>query len=355
MNILLLIPNLNTGGAENLVCSLYNEYKKRSDINVYILVMYPINQNWGLISNIKNPDNLYSLNKNKGFDIRMYWKIFCFIKKYNIDIIHAHTSTVPYILLSALFFRHRKFFVTVHTDANRESSGITKLHRFLLYKMKLCTPIAISQETAQSFREVYHSPISVIENGVPIPSFTNDEIPINTMGGKVFVHIGRFHKIKNQLMLVQVFDSLIKEGYDVNLIMIGRNSDDDVYLSLKGYFSDRIRWIGEQKNPVRFLINADAFCLSSLMEGSPMSILESFSIGCPVITTPVGGCKKLVNEMNGVLSKDCTKEEYIKAVKYFLSLSQQEISSLRNNAKKDFIEKYNISITADRYIDLYNH
>lgn len=291
--------------------------------------MYPIDQNWGLISNVKNTDNLYSLNKKKGFDIRMYWKIFSFIKKYNIDIIHAHTSTVPYILLSALYFQRRKFFVTVHTDANRESSGITKFHRFLLYKMKLCIPIAVNQETAQSFKDVYHFPISVIENGVPFPSFTKEDVPIEAINGRIFVHIGRFHKIKNQLMLVQVFDSLIREGYNVNLIMIGRKSDDDIYLSLKNYFSDRIRWIGEQKNPVRFLLNADALCLTSLMEGAPMSILESFSVGCPVITTPVGGCKKLVNKKNGVLSKDCTKEKYIEAVKSFLNFSQREILSLK--------------------------
>ena len=37
--------------------------------------------------------------------------------------------------------------------------------------------------------------------------------------------------------------------------------------------------------------------LSSISEGMPLSVLESFAAGCPVITTDVGCCKELINKV----------------------------------------------------------
>ena len=39
-----------------------------------------------------------------------------------------------------------------------------------------------------------------------------------------------------------------------------------------------------------YMIAADAMCLSSKMEGMPMTIIEAFSVGLPALCTPVGGC-----------------------------------------------------------------
>lgn len=56
-------------------------------------------------------------------------------------------------------------------------------------------------------------------------------------------------------------------------------------------------WIsGEEKDKI--FKNASIFCLPSYAEGFPMAVLDAWSYGLPVITTPVGGIPDIAN--NGV-------------------------------------------------------
>ena len=48
-------------------------------------------------------------------------------------------------------------------------------------------------------------------------------------------------------------------------------------------------------NVTEWLGKFDFTMLSSISEGMPLSVLESFGAACPVITTDVGCCKELVN------------------------------------------------------------
>lgn len=52
-------------------------------------------------------------------------------------------------------------------------------------------------------------------------------------------------------------------------------------------------------NVLEYMENFDFTILTSISEGQPLSVLESFAAGRPVVTTDVGCCRELVNGMKG--------------------------------------------------------
>ena len=123
---------------------------------------------------------------------------------------------------------------------------------------------------------------------------------------------------------------------------------------MKPYLSDRIVYIGEQPNIRAIMSVADAFCLSSVMEGMPITIIEAFSVGCIPIVTPVGGCiNMLENGVNGYISSSSNLNDYTKSLITFATTSINDLQKISNNGIETFKNNYSISQTAKRYLELF--
>jgi glycosyltransferase involved in cell wall biosynthesis len=59
---------------------------------------------------------------------------------------------------------------------------------------------------------------------------------------------------------------------------------------------DVFRFLGYRADPIRVLVAADVFCLSSRFEGLPISLLEAMAAGLPVVATRVGGIPAVVTD-----------------------------------------------------------
>jgi glycosyltransferase involved in cell wall biosynthesis len=86
----------------------------------------------------------------------------------------------------------------------------------------------------------------------------------------------------------------------------------------------------------------DLFINVSESEGIPVTIMEAFSFGIPVIATDVGGTKELVNNKNGILvHKDVKPEELALQINHVIELSLEQREELSNNAFNSWNEKFN--------------
>lgn len=104
-------------------------------------------------------------------------------------------------------------------------------------------------------------------------------------------------------------------------------------------------WLGPEKLE-DLLRRTDIFVLPSFAENLPMSIIEAFSFGIPVITTPVGAISDMVqNERNGLIVPPGDVDALTRALHRLL-----EEPGLRERfgqvARQDHAEKYEL----DAYI-----
>lgn len=354
MRILQTCRSLGAGGIEAMVCGLANELAKADAVTVCTLKK-PFQGD--LFYNRLSPEvNKQSINQSdKDSPIHTVLQVVRFIQKGNFDIVHIHGFFYFYLLAILLLHKKTKFYYTVHSDAYKENNPwdlrLIKIKR-LCFQKGWVKPITISHASKESFTKLYGCESKLIHNGTPRPLFSSENQISKykiTNGTKVFFHAGRICPEKNQTMLCRVFDRLIKEGEDVSLIIAGPFHVAASYDEIKPFFSNRIRYIGEQSDVPSLMHYSDAFCLTSHYEGMPIVLIEAFASGCTPICTAVGGVVNMITDgVNGFLAQDTSENCYYQTVRRFLKLPESKISEIRDNCIRTF-EHYDINKVAQEY------
>ena len=358
MKILEIIPHLQSGGGEKFTVDLTNALADAGH-DCTIATLYNPNTNDILRSYIEPKVNTLSFNKRLGADFRCMFRIYKYIRKHKPDIVHAHLSAIMYILVAAIFCRKTRFYATIHSEAKREAgAGLSKWIRKFLFKCNLTKAITISEESEKSFEDFYGFSTTMIQNGCSkykaSANSIEQYIKYRENVDFLFMHAGRIHKVKNQEMLVKAFDKVVKNGVNARLIIAGRAEDKEVYKQIEPYLSDKIMYIGEQSDIRAIMSVSDGFCLSSTMEGMPITIIEAFSVGCVPIVTPVGGGINMIqNEYNGYISKSVSIDDYYASIMQFANVSKEIKERLKLQCLKEYQEKYSIDNTAKNYINIF--
>lgn len=81
------------------------------------------------------------------------------------------------------------------------------------------------------------------------------------------------------------------------------------------------------------MLCSDAFCLSSIYEGLPITLIEALACGCIPLSTPVSGVVDLVvNNENGFISANFTLDSYVEVLLRYLknheSINKQRLLEL---------------------------
>ena len=112
--------------------------------------------------------------------------------------------------------------------------------------------------------------------------------------------------------------------------------------------------LGVKTNIADYLSLSDALICSSSMEGLPLVILEALSLGKPIVTTPAGAIGEIiVNNENGFVTKDFSKEALIEQIACFIQSSDDSKIKIRENNIKKFNANYTIGICAQKYLKIY--
>lgn len=136
----------------------------------------------------------------------------------------------------------------------------------------------------------------VIENGVSYEKFSN--IPLKEEDG--WVDIGavvRMAPIKDIKTMIYAFYELNVKKPKVRLHIMGGVDDEEYaeecYDIVERAGIKNIIFTG-RVNVVEYMEKLDFTILTSLSEGQPLSVLESFAAGRPCVTTDVGCCRELL-------------------------------------------------------------
>lgn len=308
------VYRLAIGGMENVVLQIVNDLPRESFRHTIIAITDVEPE---LVKKIKNSSvNIVELKKPPGQPWRLYPKVFRLLRRIRPDVVHscniAAMEFLPVVALAGVPLR-------VHVEHGmdiREISGQASHYQWLrrLYKPFVSRYIAVSTRETGIYRRigVPIQAISVIPNGVDTKVFrpreATDALPVGFPfePGRDWVvgTVGRQAEIKNPLLLVEAFISLVKTGganaERARLVLVGDGP-------LNGRILERIReaqlenrvWLPGGRSDVAVILRVlDCFVLPSLSEATSCALLEAMATGLPVIATDVGGNAEILE--NGV-------------------------------------------------------
>jgi glycosyltransferase involved in cell wall biosynthesis len=226
------------------------------------------------------------------------------IRQECVEVVHVHSGCWFKGALAARICGIHNIIYTLHGASDAQTWLYMQLER--IASSFTSSIVVVSDDLAEQMRSAGHIPmnkVSVIINGINTEKFSG--IPINKKSGPTLIGtIARLAPVKDFGTLLRAMRIVLDEGADVTLDLIGDGSERErlEQLTVELGISDRVRFPGFQRDTPQRLAEMDIFVLSSLSEGTSISILEAMSSGKPIVATAVGGNTALVKEgKNGFL------------------------------------------------------
>lgn len=223
----------------------------------------------------------------------------------------------------------------VASSTNQKSVHIAWMHGYDAgitlrpFYEKMDKVICVSKEGAQRFEKDTEGKIPVdfsynLVNDVVVREMGNCAIEKEKTSAITFVGVGRLETGKGFLRLLQCAGRLKKEGYQLNIWLIGDGPQkEELCRTVKQLnLDEEVTFWGEQKNPHAITSKSDVFVCPSYGEGYSTACTEAIMLGIPVITMEVGGAKEIIEDAQAGILAGTEDEELYTSMKMVLENPQ---------------------------------
>jgi len=219
----------------------------------------------------------------------------------NIPILIARASNIPHE--QQMYEGFKSKFYSLFTGMSYKG-----------YKRIVCQSDEMKQSLIHTYN-VNQKLITVISN----PVIQTNKIKETKVPAKVYrlLVVARFSAEKGLDRLVDIMADL-PENYHLNFAGTGVLKDKIIQKVKALGLDSRLKFLGEIRNIHEVMVQHDLMVLASYTEGFPNVVLESLTVGLPVVTFKVGGVPGLIMDgFNGYVIEQGDlkgfKEKIIKA------------------------------------------
>jgi glycosyltransferase involved in cell wall biosynthesis len=228
------------------------------------------------------------------------------LTKLRPDVAHIHSGLWLKAAVAARYACVPRIVHTLHGVGVADPWYLRWLHRAAAARTDLVVAVAASLgHYVTKALGVPESKVRVILNGVstrryaprPAAAALRSQLEI-PQGAFVVGNVARMHPVKNHSMLLDAFAQLRQECPEAFLLLVGDGAQRGALerqIEALG-LEPHVRITGVVDDTAPLLNQMDLFVLSSLIEGTSMSLLEAMSSGVPVIATAVGGNPALLGD-----------------------------------------------------------
>lgn len=168
------------------------------------------------------------------------------------------------------------------------------------------------------------------------------------------VTIARLSEEKGIVRTIKVINHLVNKGYKIRWHLIGEGIErNKIEESITEYrLEENIILYGNQKNPYKFMVNADLFLLPSFHEAAPMVFEEAKCVGLPILTTRTTSASEMVENTNSGWTCHNSSDGIKETLKYILD-NRDEHSKIKENLKNKMftnelaLKQFNIMINGE--------
>jgi glycosyltransferase involved in cell wall biosynthesis len=293
------------------------------------------------------------------------------LRKYNIPIVH---TVHDYNLICP---------ITTSIDNNGNICEACKGKYFYKCILKRCFKgnflKSLILSLALYFRIKVYNPLQIIDGFVFVSEFTynkhlqympglknSDSIILHNFNSitqttiitkknsKYFIYLGRLSYEKGLNTLILAFSQL----KDIKLKIIGTGPQETFLKeAVLKTGTDNIEFAGfKSGDELKSIISQASFNIvpSEWWENNPLSIIESYSVGVPVIGANVGGIPEIiVDGETGYLFEMKNADHLAKVILNANSLSTEEYMTMSNHCIKYALDKFNKEEYVKKIVDFY--
>ena len=347
---ILFIVEAMGGGVFTYIVNLSNELVNKYDMYIAYAVrkQTPLNYKEFFDTRI----NLIKVNNfcreiNPINDCKSIFEVKQIVKKIEPDIIHLHSSKAGVIGRIAFNGKKTPIFYTPHgysflmQNYKPIKRIIFKVIETVLAKRNCVTISCGEGENIESLKLTKRA--CFVNNAVNTSELQKimDKTIIKQHAFTVYT-LGRICYQKNP----QLFNTIAENMPNVKFLWIG---DGEMREELKSDNIEITGWV-TRAEAIKMAMNADAFILTSLWEGMPISLLESMYMKktC-IVSNSIGNNDVIHNNENGYVCDSV--EEYVKSI---TEIQVGKEHKYADRAYEDVSNFYDCKVQAKRYSEIYD-
>lgn len=357
-----LISSLCNEGPVNVVYNIIR-YIDFSKFGVSIITFIPEKENSRLDDFRKFPIQIYQLSPAKMVGMTtIYGLLKKKLHEINPDELHAHCPRSLY-LMPFLPKRYKKIY-TIHIYPGEQQIQLYgnwkgKIVIWLNHVFtKLCDlPIGCAESVGVQYRQNKGWDIMCIPNGASLPLWKRnieEKISLRKELGlqddmKYFIFIGRFSKEKNPDVLFESFRGLKRK--DIGLVMLGMGN---MWQCLKDKCPGNIIMPGFTTRVYDYLKASDYYISASDVEGLANTILESMSVGLPMLLSDIPSHREVLanikDENMGYLIDNHNPQDIRAKIDMIMELDYMHIAKTLQDL---YEKKYTAEVMSRKYQQAY--
>jgi glycosyltransferase involved in cell wall biosynthesis len=242
------------------------------------------------------------------------------VKSYNPDIIHAHDFRASVICA----FANVSLPVISHLHNNspwlKKYGFYSFIYLFASFRFKKILLVSSSIMDEYVFSRFIKDKIKLVSNPIHVNAIVEKAKKHNPQPEFFdIIFVGRLTVAKNPLRFIKIMNNLINNIPTVTACIVGSGELEAAckYKIEQLHLTNHITFTGFLENPYPIMASSKLLCMTSDWEGFGLVAIEAFSLGLPVVASPVGGLINIVNSSSGKLCE--TNNEYILELKKLLS------------------------------------
>ena len=306
MNLLFVNNEISYGGAEKLINDLLPMFKE-DGINCELLILTRQGEKY-INSLEKNGITVTAIPETNNHFKRMYF-INKYIKKHNVDVIHANLFPTIYYISILKRLNGTNFpqiVMTEHsTDNRRRHIKLLRPVERLIYS-KYEKVISISKQTEVNLlswlKRKRNKNFIVVNNGISLTQFKNaDSYDRRSLFSGIqendilLCMVGRFNFQKNHTLMLDILEKLPSK-YKLVLVGEGTLLETIKDLVINKRLVERVKFLGFRSDIPFIMKSSDIIVIPSKWEGFGLVAAEAMACGKPVVASNVPGLAEVVDK-----------------------------------------------------------
>lgn len=343
--ICIVTSSLGKGGAEKssavLSILLDNLGYEVHIISVLNLIDYDYKGTLLNLGALKSKDDSFFSKLNR------FWIFFNYLRTQNFDFIidsRSRPNIVKQLIINKILYANEKVIFVIHSfflDTYIPSNRFVA--RYLYANAFKFVTVSEAIKSKLIYRYNFEN-VNIIHNAVN-EDFSIPTIDHSILADKFMLFFGRIDDaVKNLTLLIDSYQLSNLSNNNIKLVILG-DGRDKINLEQKVQemsLGEHVLFFAYTKNPYPIVRKAMCTVLTSKYEGFPTMLIESLSLGTPVISVNCasGPSEIIIDKHNGLLVENNNPDVFAEAMNRFV-YDEVLYTHCKNNAKES-VQKFSM-------------